>query len=271
MTEILLIRHGETAWNVAMRLQGHLDIPLNEQGERQAAALGAHLQDEVLDAIVSSDLRRASQTAREIARRQGLPLHLDRGLRERCFGGFENLHYGEIERRYPQEFAAWKARDIDAVLPPGERPGETLRQFHERAIATILRLARRHRGRRIALVAHSGVLESAYLAAHGLAPDARYDFPILNARACYELKQGSRSSEKGGSARRGAPLGASPVQADSASPHNAAMRPSRSNPSGSPGNPPPTLLRLLAVARYGASPRLVCGGFPGLRDPCLSS
>ncbi len=84
MTEILLIRHGETAWNAVKRLQGHLDIPLNAEGTRQAKALAYALQNEKLDAVISSDLQRAVQTAGEIARLQGVSTRLDAGLRERC-------------------------------------------------------------------------------------------------------------------------------------------------------------------------------------------
>ena len=107
MTEILLIRHGETAWNAKKRLQGHLDIPLNEEGERQALALGRALRDESLDVVFSSDLQRARQTAHAIAAPRGMQVLLDRGLRERCYCAFEGMLYGEIKQRYPESYAAW--------------------------------------------------------------------------------------------------------------------------------------------------------------------
>ncbi len=94
-TTILLIRHGETAWNAERRLQGHLDIPLNAEGERQAALLGAALAGEAIDHVLSSDLGRARQTAEAILRARGIApaVQVDPQLRERCYGGFEGLLY----------------------------------------------------------------------------------------------------------------------------------------------------------------------------------
>jgi len=184
-TTILLIRHGETAWNAERRLQGHLDIALNAEGERQAAALGAALAAEPLDLVVSSDLGRARQTAAAIvaARGQGgsLDLQLDPQLRERCYGGFEGLLYSEIAARFPLEFAAWQARNVDAVLPPGQHRGETFRGFFDRVTTTILGHAARYPGRTLALVAHGGVLECAYRAALGLPLETPRDFKVHNA------------------------------------------------------------------------------------------
>jgi probable phosphoglycerate mutase len=180
-TTIVLIRHGETAWNAERRLQGHIDIALNPEGVRQAEALAAALAGERFDAIVSSDLQRAHQTAQALARVQGMPLHSDPTLRERCFGGFEGLRYAEIEQRFPREFAAWQARDIDGVMPSGIRVAETFRQFYQRCVNAIMRLAQQHQGQSLALVAHGGVLECAYRAALGLSLETPRDFPVMNA------------------------------------------------------------------------------------------
>lgn len=181
MTEILLIRHGETAWNAVRRLQGHLDVPLNAEGERQAAALGRALQTEQIDAVYASDLQRALQTARAIAQPRGMSVQEEPGLRERCFGGFEGLLYADIGARFPEAYTAWKARDLDAALPQGERAGETLRAFYERVVSTLAGILERGKQRRIALVAHGGVLECARRAAQGISPDRPRDFDILNA------------------------------------------------------------------------------------------
>ncbi|MCA1246814.1 histidine phosphatase family protein [Massilia sp. MS-15] len=178
---ILLIRHGETAWNADKRLQGHLDIALNAEGERQAALLGAALASEPIDHIVSSDLLRARQTAEAIARRRGLAIGIDRALRERCYGGFEGLLYSEIASRFPLEFAAWQARDVDAALPLGANRGESFRQFFGRTMRAIMAHAAAHPGQTIALVAHGGVLECAYRAALGLPLETPRDFKVLNA------------------------------------------------------------------------------------------
>jgi probable phosphoglycerate mutase len=180
-TNILLIRHGETAWNAERRLQGHLDIPLNGEGERQARLLAAALALEQIDLLVSSDLGRARQTAQAVAALRGMPLQIEPGLRERCYGGFEGLLYTEIEQRFPAEFAAWQARDIDAALPDGKNRGETFRQFYARATDAILGLASKHPGRTLALVAHGGVLECAYRMAGKLPLETPRDFKVYNA------------------------------------------------------------------------------------------
>lgn len=180
-TNIILIRHGETAWNAERRLQGHIDIALNAEGARQADALAGALAREPVDLIAASDLKRAGQTAAAAAGRLGLPVRIDPALRERCFGAFEGLLYAEIEQRFPAEFAAWQARDIDARMPPGVRPAETFREFYQRATGAILAWAAAHPGRTLALVAHGGVLECAYRAALGLALETPRDFAVMNA------------------------------------------------------------------------------------------
>ncbi|NHZ42394.1 histidine phosphatase family protein [Massilia aquatica] len=180
-TNIILIRHGETAWNAERRLQGHIDIALNDEGLRQAAATADALASERIDLIVSSDLQRAAATADAVARTRGMLAQRDPLLRERCFGGFEGLLYSEIEQRFPVEFAAWQAREIDAPMPSGARVAETFRQFYQRAVAAIVHWGDRHPGRTLALVAHGGVLECAYRAALGLSLETPRDFPVLNA------------------------------------------------------------------------------------------
>jgi probable phosphoglycerate mutase len=181
MTEILLIRHGETDWNAARRLQGHLDIPLNEEGMRQAAALGAALSDEPLDAIYASDLSRALVTATPLAEARGMRVQTDVRLRERCYGAFEGLLYGEIGARYPDAWRAFRARDADARFPEGDRPSETLREFSARSVQAVTSIAAKHVGQRIAIVAHGGVLECVYRVANNIGLVAPRDFEIRNA------------------------------------------------------------------------------------------
>jgi probable phosphoglycerate mutase len=180
-TRILLIRHGETAWNAERRLQGHIDIALNATGERQAAALAAALAPEHVDLVFASDLQRAWQTAEAIAGPRGMGVERMESLRERCYGGFEGLLYSEIAARFPLEFAAWQARDIDAVMPSGARAAESFRAFYRRAVGAILALAEQHAGKTIVIVAHGGVLECAYRAALGMLLETPRDFPVLNA------------------------------------------------------------------------------------------
>lgn len=181
MTEVLLIRHGETAWNAVKRLQGHLDVPLNAKGEQQAAALGRALRDEPLDAVFSSDLQRALHTAQALAAPRGMEVQVDPGLRERCYGAFEGMMYADIGQRYPEAYAAWQARDIDARFPQGVHVAETLREFSQRVIHTMARILEQGCYRKVALVTHGGVLECAYRAAQGVGFAHPRDFDILNA------------------------------------------------------------------------------------------
>lgn len=187
MLELLLIRHGETDWNVDKRLQGHIDIGLNAEGRRQAAALGQVLEHEPLDAIYASDLQRARDTAQAVAGLQGRTVQIDPALRERCYGGFEGLQHYEIEQRYPQDFAAWKARELDARYPAGERIAETMREFSERAVGAVTRLmqvqphSQAGVHRKIAIVTHGGVLECIYRWAKQSDPAQARDFDIFNA------------------------------------------------------------------------------------------
>lgn len=161
VTRILAIRHGETPWNRDARIQGQIDIPLNETGRWQAERTAAALADEPIDALYASDLRRARQTAEAIARRHGLALQTHPGLRERHFGDFQGRTWAELERQHPEVVRAWKAREPD-FAPPG---GESLLVLRARVEATFAELAARHAGGQIAVVAHGGVLDILYRAA----------------------------------------------------------------------------------------------------------
>src|SRR6266545_5850147 len=101
MTTILLVRHGETDWNAERRVQGHSDTPLNETGRAQAVALADALEGKEIDAVYSSDLLRAHETARIVAKRRGLEVTAIRDLRERNFGTWEGLTDEEIFDRFP--------------------------------------------------------------------------------------------------------------------------------------------------------------------------
>ncbi len=179
-TDILIIRHGQTAWNTQKRLQGHSDIPLNENGRLQAVTLAKILRDEPLDAIFSSDLQRAYQTAYEIAKIHNLPVHQDRSFRERCYGICEGMKDGEIREAYPESYKAWYAADPDHFFPDGERKTESPRQFHHRAVNAIREAATRYPGKKIAIVTHFGVIETAYRTAQNIPLGTHCRMPVLN-------------------------------------------------------------------------------------------
>lgn len=160
-TRIIAIRHGETAWNVDSRLQGHLDIPLNDVGLWQARQAALALADEPIDAIYSSDLQRAWVTARAIAETTQAPLTAHQGLRERSFGVLQGHTFEELEAKEPEQAYRWRKRD-PAFAPEG---GESLIALRERITATTYVLAAQHVGGQIVLVAHGGVLDVLYRAA----------------------------------------------------------------------------------------------------------
>ena len=162
-TRILAIRHGETAWNVDTRLQGHLDIPLNDVGLRQAQHLARSLvQRDAIDAIYASDLSRAHTTAYAIAQAMGKTVNTHAGLRERHFGAFQGRTFSEIETELPDHAWHWRKRTPDWTPPDG---GESLLVLRDRIVTTVNALAARHTGQQIVLVAHGGVLDILYRAA----------------------------------------------------------------------------------------------------------
>lgn len=182
-TFLTLIRHGETDWNCVKRIQGHTDIPLSSEGERQAVLLGERIAREVaahgrvFDHVLTSDLQRAVQTAEPVARACGLPLVRTAQLRERHYGVFETRVPDEIHADFPEDYAHWQRRDPDFVIPGGE----STRGFYTRITAFVAQLLRDYEGQRLALVAHGGVLDCCYRLATGLALSEPRSYPLLNA------------------------------------------------------------------------------------------
>ena len=177
MTELIVIRHGETDWNRQHRFQGQIDVPLNTLGLAQAERLAEALADEPLAALYSSDLSRARQTAEAVARRQGLVVRIDMGLRERAFGRFEGLSWDEIAQQHPEDAARWRKREPDFQVGGGE----SLNTFSARCLIAAQRAVAAHPGQAIALVAHGGVLDCLYRAATRTALDAPRSWQLGNA------------------------------------------------------------------------------------------
>jgi probable phosphoglycerate mutase len=177
-TRILAIRHGETAWNVDTRLQGHLDIPLNEVGLQQAAHLSqALVQSEAIDAVYASDLSRAHTTASAIAQAMGQSVTAHPGLRERHFGAFQGRTFTEIEAELPDDAWHWRKRTPDWAPPDG---GESLIVLRERILKTVDELAARHPCQQIVMVAHGGVMDILYRAATRLDLQAPRTWQLTN-------------------------------------------------------------------------------------------
>lgn len=176
-TEIVVVRHGETVWNSERRMQGQKNSALSARGLAQARALGARMLAEHFDHLYSSDLDRAYQTAQAIATVTGHEIKVDPRLRERGFGIFEGLNREEMQQRYPAEYARFRDRDPDYIVPGGESP----RQFYERSMACFADISARHAGSRIVIVAHGLLLDSLYRAAHDLDLLAPRGLDLINA------------------------------------------------------------------------------------------
>lgn len=176
-TRIIAIRHGETTWNVDTRIQGRLDIPLNDTGRRQSEQMARALADNPITAIYASDLARAWETAQYLGRALHVEVTREEGLRERGFGEFEGKTYAEIEALLPEQSRRWRKRDPE-FAPPG---GESLLTLRHRVTEAAERLAARHPGELIALVGHGGVMDVLYRAATRLDIQAPRTWTLGNA------------------------------------------------------------------------------------------
>ena len=151
--KLYLIRHGQTDWNVAGKIQGCHDIPLNETGRKQAQYLAEGMRNRPVTHIYSSPQIRALETARAIAASQGVEVTTLPGLREVEFGDWEGMTWKEIEERDPERYARWVATPAE-VTPPG---GESRAQIYERigqAVNTIIKEAKGD----VAVVSHGAAL-----------------------------------------------------------------------------------------------------------------
>jgi broad specificity phosphatase PhoE len=149
VTTLLLVRHGETDWNAEGRLQGHTDRPLNDYGRRQAKELAERLAAEDVDAIYTSDLSRAKETAEILGERLGLPVVVDADLREKNWGSWEGLTGDE-------------RLNVDYV-------GESTEDHRERILRAVERIVERHPAQRIVVVTHGGSLRRIQAAVNGVA------------------------------------------------------------------------------------------------------
>ena len=187
MTRICLVRHGETDWNVERRIQGQTDSRLNARGRAQAQAMGRLLQDCAWDAIISSDLMRARETAAIISNSKAGRVELREDLRERRYGVFQGLTYPDAARRYPLMYERFHQRD------PNENfnGGESLAEFCQRVTTALSAIAAKHDGKTVLLIAHGGVLDIAYRMVTAMPLGAPRDFTISNAGASWIVHEAS--------------------------------------------------------------------------------
>jgi phosphoserine phosphatase len=150
--EIVLVRHGATDWNLQGRCQGLSDRELSEAGLRQAGQIAALLGSEKINAIYSSSLRRARQTAEIISLPHDLPVLIEPGLRELDHGALEGLTFNEIKTRYGEFLTRWRSEPADICVPGGER----LADVAERAWSGLNDIVERHPdAERILVVSHN--------------------------------------------------------------------------------------------------------------------
>jgi len=164
ITRILAIRHGETTWNVDTRIQGQIDIPLNENGRWQAQQLAKALAHEEIHAIYASDLSRAYETAQAVAQAQQLNITAHTRLRERHFGIFQGHTWEDIQKQWPHEAEQWRGRHPEWIPMGG---GESLVMLEKRIQQLMDELAAPHQGQQVLWVTHGGVLDILYRMATG--------------------------------------------------------------------------------------------------------
>jgi broad specificity phosphatase PhoE len=162
VTTLLLARHGETDWNSERRWQGHVDRPLNGRGREQARALAAELVGRTIDAVYSSDLLRARETAEIVAAELGLQVRVDPRLREVDVGSWSGLVHTEIEASDPAGFRRWQDGG------KGWEQGESYEEMGARVVAAVLELAAAHPGETLLVVTHGGSIRACRATAAGL-------------------------------------------------------------------------------------------------------
>ena len=176
-TYVIVVRHGETHWNIEGRRQGHLDSTLTEKGRAQAEALSQRFTPDSCSAIYSSDLGRAYETARIIAAKTGHEVIADERLRERNLGIFQGLDGNEIRERYPVEYEQHRNGGADHAVPSGE----SFRDQTRRNMLCLEELTQRHAGETIMAVTHGGVLSALFRHTLAIPLDAPRRFSFKNA------------------------------------------------------------------------------------------
>ncbi|MCZ6547912.1 MAG: histidine phosphatase family protein [Deltaproteobacteria bacterium] len=175
--QLIVVRHGETEWNLEGRRQGHLDSPLTAMGRAQGEALAQRLAKYKFSSLYSSDLGRAYQTAKLISESTGHTIVVDQRLRERNLGIFQGLKGDEIHKAYPEELLLHKTGGPDYIIPQGE----SARQQAQRNISCLEEFAKKHTGEVIVIVTHGGVLNALFRHILSIPLEAPRRFEFMNA------------------------------------------------------------------------------------------
>jgi 2,3-bisphosphoglycerate-dependent phosphoglycerate mutase len=176
-TRVIIVRHGQTQWNLKLIRQGHLDSALTPKGIAQAKALAQRLAHESFSALYSSDLGRAVQTAEMISAVTGHAIVTDTRLRERNLGIFQGLSGDEIQRKFPEEYRLHRTLSVDYVIPDGE----SVKQQVQRNILCLSEIAEKHFGETIVVVTHGGVLSGLFRHTFSIPFSSPRRFEFMNA------------------------------------------------------------------------------------------
>lgn len=181
MVRIILVRHGETTWNLEGRYQGQVDTPLSPRGIEQGKMAAEALRDVPLDYCLASPLSRAQDTCRFIAGLHGLPVHSDPRLTEIAHGAWEGVHAEDIEKQYPEEFHLWHTHPEQVQMPGGEN----LEDVRRRVRAAFDDIAREHDGQTVLVAAHDAVNKAILCDILGLGMD--HFWQIKQDNACINV------------------------------------------------------------------------------------
>jgi phosphoserine phosphatase len=177
--KLLLVRHGETDWNLARRYQSYSDVPLNQKGIQQAEQLARRLSSERIDAVYASNLSRAIETAKPILnlQEQAPLIHKDARWQEICFGEWDGLTYEEVEAKWQNEVAVWYTDPVNGA-PPG---GETMLQMSKRVQSAFDELKDKHQDETVLIVSHGGTIQILLCLLLGMALNRYWQFHVAQA------------------------------------------------------------------------------------------
>lgn len=185
---IYLIRHGLTIWNNEKRYQGHTDVKLSKEGIEQALAVQRRLASVKFEAVFSSDLSRAYETAKIVAEPHGLEVNVTPGIKEMNFGVWEGLTFPDLERKYPDLVKIWMERPQDLFIPQGE----SFLIVRERAQKTIANILKEYPLGNLAIVSHGGTIAAVLTGLLGLPVEKMWTFRQKNAAINILLQRGER-------------------------------------------------------------------------------
>lgn len=181
MTKILLVRHGYSEYNHVKKFTGHLDIPLTPLGVKQAEVTAKYLLETyTIDAIYSSDLSRAVNTAKPVANALNLPIATDKRLRELNLGDWTDMYIADVKEKYPVEYEAHRkgARCLG---------GESLDELKDRALAAVYEIARMNEGKTVLITAHGGTIRAILRGLQNLSEAEAEKVPIVSNNSVTEI------------------------------------------------------------------------------------